>query len=156
MILEQATGITGDTYKGGTAFPSGEVFLSGADVKFPPGQVVSLQRVGRWVDGGDICLAGWPCELAPQYNRVYSDPQTVEALISLADNHGWQLRPGFHLAYRFAGPPQRWYPRRHLPGPQYVRQWIDDVHEKRAGAIYRGASGPELSPVAHRTPLRQR
>jgi len=136
-ILEHATGRSGSIYKGAVSMPWKEPFSPGAHVKFPPGRVESLQRVGLWADGENICVAGWPCELAPQYQRVYNNPDAVEALIALGDQPGWELRPGFHLAYRFAAPPQRWYPRRHLSGPQYVRQWVQDVRAQRAGARYR-------------------
>ncbi|MGZ4584110.1 MAG: hypothetical protein ACXVYI_07110 [Mycobacterium sp.] len=132
IVLEQVMGTTGEIYKGGVATPSGELFLPGVNVKFPPNQVAALQRVGLWLDSDKVCLAGWPCELAPQYKRVYSDPKKVEALTTLSENHGWELRPGFHLAYRFAAPTQRWYPSRHLSGPQYARQWIDDARDNRA------------------------
>ena len=36
--------------------------------------------------------------------------------------------------HRFAQPTQRWYPGRHLAGPLYVHQWIDDFRAGCAGA----------------------
>jgi hypothetical protein len=134
-ILEEATGISGKVHPtDGVAFPSGLPFLPGAAVKFPENRVVAPDRVGMWVDGGNTCMSMWPCELQPQYKRVYSDPKKVEALIALAHEPGWQLNSNFHLAYRFAAPQQRWYPRRHLAGPAYVRQWIDDLRRVLLGA----------------------
>lgn len=132
-LLEEATGISGKvSMTDAAAFPSGLPILPGAAVKFPPGQVVAADRVGMWVDGGDLCMSIWPCELQPQYERVYSDRDLVEALVALGEEAGWQLNSNFHLAHRFAAPQQRWYPGRHLPGPTYVRQWIDDYREGRA------------------------
>jgi hypothetical protein len=129
-ILEQAMGFPGQATSGGVAVPSGRPFIPGASVKFPDKQVIAADRVGMWIDGENIRLGMWPAELQPQYNRVYSDPQKVDALIVLGGQAGWALSSNFHLAYRFAGPQQRWYPGRHLPGPDYVRQWIRDL---RAG-----------------------
>ena len=76
----------------------------------------------------------WPAELKAQYTRVYSDPAKVEALIDVGNQAGWTLDSNFQPAHRFAQPAQRWYPGRHLPGPVYVRQWIDDFRAGCAGA----------------------
>ncbi|MDV3135328.1 hypothetical protein [Mycobacterium sp. 29Ha] len=65
---------------------------------------------------------------------------------------GWELNANFHLAHRFAAPEQRWYPRRHLAGPAYIRQWIDDFHEDRA----RGRSGEQLRELSFRRWLVER
>lgn len=113
--------------------PRGQLLLPGVSIKFPANQVVAFDRVNMWVDGQRVCLAMWPAELQPQYRRVYSDPTKVEALIALVDHAELELHSNFHLAYRFAQPIQRWYPRRRLPGPQYVRQWIDDFRGGCAG-----------------------
>jgi hypothetical protein len=75
----------------------------------------------------------WPAELKPQYRCVYSDRTKVEALIKLENHAGWTLQANFQLAHRFAQPLQRWYPCRHLSGPVYVNQWIDDFREGCAG-----------------------
>lgn len=86
-----------------------------------------------WLDGGNICLGMWPAELKPQYELVYSDPTKVEALIALSERPNWELGANFHLAYWLAAPGKRWYPRRHLSGPEYLRQWIDDLRDRRPG-----------------------
>lgn len=133
-ILEEATGISGTTHlTEGRAFPSGMAFLPGAAVKFPDDSVVTADRVGMWVEGGHVCMSMWPGELQPQYKRLYSDPRKIEALGTLSHERGWQLNSNFHLAHRFAAPQQRWYPRRRLAGREYVRQWIDDFRDGRAG-----------------------
>jgi hypothetical protein len=112
---------------------SAEIGGDGVMVKFLPDQVVAIQRAALLIDGVDIRLRMWPAELAPQYKFVYSAPNKVEALIALADEPGWEVKANFHLAYWLAAPDKRWYPRRHLSGPTYVRQWIDDFHDHRAG-----------------------
>jgi hypothetical protein len=126
-------GFRGKAYPGGVVSPSGMDLLPGVGVKFPTDQVVAFDRVGMWVNGDNICLSVWPGELQPQYKRVYSDRRKVEGLIALRDQGGWEINSNFHLGYRFAGPQQRWYPRRRLAGPAYVRQWIDDLRDGRAG-----------------------
>jgi O-acetyl-ADP-ribose deacetylase len=131
--LVQATGFSGEVTSSGVAFPSGRAFLPGVNVRFPKDQVTAVERVGMWIDGGDVRLGMWPAELQSQYNRVYSDPAKVEGLIALGDEEGWELNSNFHLGFRFAGPQQRWYPERHLTGRVYVRQWIDDIRFGRAG-----------------------
>ncbi|OBH92529.1 hypothetical protein [Mycobacterium sp. E2733] len=136
-ILEKAAGISGHFSPGAQIFPSGKILAPGIGVRFPSQQIIAVERVGMWVGGGNVCLAMWPGELRPQYACLYSDPNKVEALIALAENVGWALHPNFHLAYRFARVQQRWYPARKLPGPTYLRQWIDDFHDGRAGARYR-------------------
>jgi O-acetyl-ADP-ribose deacetylase len=134
-ILEEATKISATTYKGGGVFtPRGQPLLPGVTAKFPANRVVAFDRVNMWVDGQRVCLGMWPAELKPQYTRVYSDPTKVEALITLVDHAELELHSNFHLAYRFAQPIQRWYPRRRLPGAQYVSQWIDDFRGDCAGA----------------------
>lgn len=133
IILEKATGVSGQLYPGGQIFPSVRALAPGACVKFPTQQFVTVERVCMWVDSGNVYLAMWPGELQPQYKRVYSDPKTVEALIALTYAGSWEVDSNFHLAYRFARPQQRWYPPRYLPGPTYLRQWIDDLHRGRAG-----------------------
>lgn len=132
VVLEKATGMSGQLYPGFEA--SGKTFTAGAAVRFPQGRVIAVERVAMWVDGEHVHLAMWPCELLPQYKYVYSEPRRVEALIALTNHAGWELNSNFHLAYRFARPQQRWYPPRHLPGPAYLRQWIDDFRTGRAGA----------------------
>jgi hypothetical protein len=152
-ILEDATHISGRINTTGVmAFPSGIAILPGAWVKFPEGRVVAADRVGMWVDAGNICMSVWPCELQPQYKRVYSDPKKVEALIALGREPSWELNANFHLAHRFAAPEQRWYPGRHLAGPAYVRQWIDDFREGRA----KGRSREQLQGPSFRRWLVER
>jgi hypothetical protein len=147
-VLEEATGIAGTSYPGsGTTFPSGRPLLSGADVKFPGKQIVAIERVSMWLDGETVCLSTWPGELQAQYKRVYSYPEKVERLIALGAEDGWQLNANFHLAYRFAKPHQRWYPGRQLTGPMYVRQWIDDYRDGRAG----GRSREQIDYPSFRT-----
>ena len=46
---------------------------------------------------------------------------------------GWQIHGNFHLAFWRSSGPQRWYPARRLPGSTYVRQWIADSSDSRAG-----------------------
>ena len=80
-----------------------------------------------------MSACAWPAELQPQYKFVYSDPTKVEALIALADQPGWDVKANFHLAYWLSEPKKRWYPAKHLSGPDYMRQWIEDFHDHRAG-----------------------
>jgi len=75
----------------------------------------------------------WPAELASQYKFVYSAPQKVESLVALAERPGWEVKANFHLGYWLAAAAKRWYPARHLDGPTYMRQWIKDYHDRRAG-----------------------
>jgi hypothetical protein len=86
-----------------------------------------------WLDGGNIRLGMSPAELKPQYERVYSDPKKVEALIALAELPNWDICANFHLAYWLAAPARRWYPKRQLSGPEYLRQCIHDFHDQRPG-----------------------
>ena len=122
-ILEKATGFSAEVRD----------VLGHAGVKFPGNQVVAFDRVSLYIKGGDVVLSAWPAELAPQYKRVYSHPERAEALIALTDDPAWQVDANFYLAYWQASGPQRWYPARHLPGPVYVRQWVKDFHDHRAG-----------------------
>jgi hypothetical protein len=121
-------------------------------VRFPKDQVIAVERVGMWIDGGDVRLGMWPAELQPQYNRVYSDPTKVEGLIALGDEEDWELNSNFHLGFRFAGPQQRWYPKRHLTGPAYVRQWIKDFRDGRA----RGGTRQRIQDLSFRRWLKDR
>ena len=134
-ILETATGISATASGGaGVLTPRGDPFFPSVTVKFPGERVVAFDRVGMWVDGDRVRLAMWPAELKAQYSRVYSDPTKVEALIDVGKQAGWTLDSNFQLAHRFAQPPQRWYPGRHLPGPLYAHRWIDDLRAGCAGA----------------------
>jgi hypothetical protein len=119
-VLAEATGLAAETY------------ADGATVMFPS-DIVAVQRASLFLDGEHIRLGMWPAELAAQYQRVYSDPKKVEALITLAELPGWELNANFHLGFRFSKGPQRWYPPRHLSGQVYVRQWMDDLQDGRAG-----------------------
>ncbi|ORB68784.1 toll/interleukin-1 receptor domain-containing protein [Mycolicibacterium tusciae] len=110
-----------------------ENYPAGAVVMFPSDQVITVQRANLWIDDAHVRLTMTPAELAAQYKKLYSDADTVEALIALADDDGWALNPNFHLAFRFAHGPQRWYPPRYISGPDYVRQWTDDLRDGRAG-----------------------
>jgi hypothetical protein len=112
--------------------PSGRVCPPGVEVKFPE-QVRAVDRVNMWLDGGSIRLGMWPAELKPQYERVYADPKKVEALVALAGQPNWYVAANFHLSYWLAAPAKRWYPRRQLTGPEYLRQWIDDFRDQRPG-----------------------
>jgi hypothetical protein len=122
-ILEKATGFSADVRD----------VLGHAGVKFPGNQVIAFDRVSLYIEAGNIVLSMWPAELAPQYKRVYSDPDKVDALIALTDDPAWRVQANFHLAYWRSSGPQRWYPARHLSGPIYVQQWIEDFHDHRAG-----------------------
>ncbi len=104
-----------------------------AGVKFPPNQVKAFDRVSLFFDADKLVLSMWPAELAPQYKHVYSDPKRVDALIALTKDPAWHIAANLHLAYWRAAGPQRWYPRRHLDGPSYVRQWVEDFKNHRAG-----------------------
>ena len=75
----------------------------------------------------------WPAELAPQYKHVYSDSKRAEALIALTQDPAWRVAANLHLAYWRSSAPQRWYPERHLDGPDYIRQWVKDFQDHRAG-----------------------
>jgi O-acetyl-ADP-ribose deacetylase len=133
-ILEEATRISAKASEGGAVLtPRGDPCLPGVAVKFPGDQVVAFDRVSMLLDGDHVRLAMWPAELKAQYTRVYSDTTKVEALIDLGNRAGWTLESNFQLAHRFAQPPQRWYPGRHLPGPLYVNQWMDDFRLGCAG-----------------------
>ncbi len=131
-ILEEATGVSGKHTAGAVISPSGLVRPPGVEVKFPE-QVRAVDRVNMWLDGGRIRLGMCPAELKPQYERVYSDPKKVEALIVLAGQPNWYVAANFHLSYWLAAPANRWYPRRQMTGPEYVRQWIDDFRDQRPG-----------------------
>jgi hypothetical protein len=130
-ILREATNVSATSTHGGVASPSGAIFPPGVTAKFPGDQVVTFDRVAMWVVGGDVCLSMCPGELKPQYTRLYSDPAKVEALIALTEQAGWELTANFHLAYPYAQPHLRWYPRPQLSGPKYVRQWVDDFRGGR-------------------------
>ncbi|WP_155726916.1 hypothetical protein [Mycobacterium avium] len=121
-ILEKATGLPASIN------PS----FGHAGVKFPDKKVVAFDRVSLYIEGDDIVLSMWPAELSDQYKAVYSDPKKVEALIALTDDSAWQIYANFHLAYWRSSAPQRWYPARHLSGPDYVRQWVKDFHDHQA------------------------
>jgi hypothetical protein len=122
-ILEKATGLPAEIHRGGVG------------AKFPDNNVVAFDRVGLNIEGGNIVLSIWTAELAPQYKRVYSDPKKVDALIALTDDPAWHLHGNFHLAYWRSSGHQRWYPptAQLLPGPVYVRQWVEDFQDQRAG-----------------------
>lgn len=122
-ILEKATGLQ----------PEINVSFGHVGVKFPDKEVVAFDRVSLYIEGDNIVLSMWPAELRNQYKSVYSDPKKVDALAALTDNPAWHVQANFHLAYWRSSPPQRWYPARHLPGAVYVKQWIEDFHDKRAG-----------------------
>lgn len=122
-ILEKATGFSAEVRD----------VLGHAGVKFPDKQVVAFDRVSLYVEGDNLIVSVWPAELAPQYRSVYSDSEKAEALIALTDDPAWEVNSNLYLAYWRAAGPQRWYPARHLPGPAYVRQWVNDFHDHRAG-----------------------
>ncbi len=130
--VADATGISGKHTGEAVVSPSGLVRPPGFEVKFPA-QVRAVDRVNMWLDGGNISLGMWPAELKPQYERVYSDPKKVEALVALADLPNWDIAANFHLAYWLAATAKRWYPRRQLSGPEYLRQCIDDFRDHRPG-----------------------
>ncbi|MDT7766003.1 MAG: hypothetical protein QOC63_5423 [Mycobacterium sp.] len=132
-ILEGATGLSGEVHKGGGVIsPRGRPLLPAAGIKFPEDQVLAVDRVAMWVDGGNIYLCMWPAEVQTQYTRFYPTPKKVEAVIALADYEGWEVNSNFHIAYWHAQPAHRWYP--HLGEPEYVRQWVVDFRRGRAGA----------------------
>lgn len=141
-ILEEATGLSAEVRD----------TLGHAGVKFEQGSVVAFDRASLYIDGGEVLVSVWPAELGPQYKRVYSDPQRAEALLALTDAPEWNVYPNFHLSFWRASVPRRWYPARHLAGATYVRQWIDDVHDQRAGRRPRD----ELAAPAFRTWLVER
>ncbi|MEO3757307.1 hypothetical protein ABGB19_03320 [Mycobacterium sp. B14F4] len=122
-VLEKATGFSAEVRD----------VLGHAGVKFPDDQVVAVDRVSLYVESDNLIVSMWPAELAPQYKRVYSDSKRAEALIALTEDPAWQVHANFYLAYWRASVPRRWYPTRHLPGPDYVRQWVNDFHGHRAG-----------------------
>jgi hypothetical protein len=132
-ILEEATGLSGEIHKGGGVIsPRGMPLLPAAGVKFPEDQVLVVDRVAMWVDGGNVYLCMWPAEVQTQYTRFYPTPKKVEAVIALDDSDGWEVNSNFHIAYWHALPAHRWYP--HLGEPANVRQWIADFRGGRAGA----------------------
>jgi hypothetical protein len=133
-VLEEATKISATFYKGVVVNPSGLVCPPSVGVKFPDGQVIAVDRAYLWDEGGKVCLAMFPAELQIQYKQLYSDRAKVEALVALTNEAGWELQPNFHLAFHNAHPTQRWYPRRHLSGRNYVQQWIDDFRGGRTKA----------------------
>ena len=103
-----------------------------AGVKFPA-KVVAFDRVSLYIEGDNLVLSVWPAELAPQYKHVYSDAKRAAALIALTEDPAWRVAANLHLAYWRSAAPQRWYPERHLDGPDYIRQWVKDFHDHRAG-----------------------
>jgi hypothetical protein len=122
-ILEKATGFSAEVRD----------VLGHAGVKFPGDQVVAVDRVSLYIEDGNLVVSMWPAELAPQYKRVFSDSKRAEALIALTADPAWQVHANFHLAYWRASGPRRWYPARHLAGAEYVRQWVKDFQDHRAG-----------------------
>jgi hypothetical protein len=120
-VIANATGLSAKIGEGGVM------------VMFPPGHVVAVQRAALLIEGTNVRLRMWPAELAPQYKLVYSSTKKIEALIALQEPPRWTVEPNFHLAYWLAAPEKRWYPARHLPAPTYMRQWIEDFHDHRAG-----------------------
>lgn len=121
-ILEKATGFSAEVRD-----------VSGhAGVKFPS-KVVAFDRMSLFIEGDNLVLSVWPAELAPQYKHVYSDSKRAEALIALTEDPAWRVATNLYLAYWRASGPQRWYPERHLDGPSYIRQWVQDFHDHRAG-----------------------
>lgn len=122
-ILEDATGLPAEVRD----------VLGHAGVKLPSDTVIAVDRVSLYEDGGNLIVSMWPAELAPQYERVYSKSKRAEALSALATDPAWQVHPNFYLAYWRAAVPRRWYPERHLDGPDYIRQWVDDFRDGRAG-----------------------
>lgn len=121
-ILEKATGFSAEVRD-----------VSGhAGVKFPS-KVVAFDRMSLFIEGDNLVLSVWPAELAPQYKHVYSDSKRAEALIALTEDPAWRVAANLYLAYWRASGPQRWYPERHLDGPSYIRQWVQDFHDHRAG-----------------------
>lgn len=132
-ILESAAGTTGRTTPGGTAFPSGRPFPPGCFVKFAESSTAVVQRAGMWEEGAEVRLGVWPGELKPQYTRLYSEMAAVEQVIEAAEESNWRIETNFHIAYRLASPTMRWYPRRTLTAPVYLRQWVGDFKAGRAG-----------------------
>lgn len=120
-LVEQATGLAAD--------------IRGryATVRLPQKRVVSFDRVSLYVEGEKLILSAWLAELAPQYARVYSDPQHIKALVALANDPAWHIAPNFHLAYWQASGAQRWYPKSSLEGREYLQQWLADYQDGRAG-----------------------
>lgn len=132
-VLEKATGLSGSPEEGGgETTPRGETLHSRASVKFPEGQVRTVDRVNMWIDAGNICLRMWPAEIQEQYAPFYSNPRTVESVIALADTEAWEVNSNFHIAYRSAPPTQRWYP--HLGELAQLRRWVKDFGNGCAGA----------------------
>jgi O-acetyl-ADP-ribose deacetylase len=132
-LLERATGLTGAITKGAHNAVSGVPLWPGANVRFSKPDVITVERAAMWLEGGKVCLSMWPGELKDQYRHVYSDSNSVERLIALTSNPGWELSANFHLAYPHAPAVYRWYPRRHLSGAEYVIQWLDDCRAGMAG-----------------------
>jgi O-acetyl-ADP-ribose deacetylase len=144
-ILEQATKISAKSDPGGgTLSPVGEPYFPSVAVIFPNDQVFRVDRAGMWVDGDCIRIGMWPAELKPQYDRVYSDPRKVEALLELENDANWTVKSNFHLAYRFANPRQRWYPGRHLPAALYLDQWINDFRKNAGGRTLDEVANPRF------------
>jgi hypothetical protein len=133
VILEKATGLTGEIYKGGGVMsPRGTYLHPAATVKFPDDQVFTVDRVSIWVEAENVRLGMWPAEVKTQYTRFYPDPKKVENIVALGDRQGWDVNANFHLAYWHAQPTHRWYP--HLRDAEHVRQWVSDFRRGCAGA----------------------
>ncbi|MGE2737594.1 hypothetical protein [Mycolicibacterium vaccae] len=115
-ILEKATGLPAEVRDA----------LGHAGVRFPVDQVSAFDRASLYQDSSNIVLSVWPAELAPQYRSVYSDRRKVENLIALTADPTWQIRRNFHLSFWRASVPRRWYPKGNAPGPEYIRQWLED------------------------------
>jgi hypothetical protein len=86
-----------------------------------------------WEEGAEVRLGVWPGELKAQYTRLYWEVSAVERLIEAAEESNWRLDTNFHIAYRLASPTMRWYPRRTLPAPVYMRQWVSELRTGKAG-----------------------
>lgn len=133
-ILQKATGLSPKaSAMEGTLIPRGDPLLPGATIKFAADHIRGADRAALFYDDKYVHLGAWPAELQPQYTYMYSDPARVDALVELNSHDGFAVEPNFQLAHRFAQPLQRWFPTRLLSAEDYLQQWVDDIHDGRAG-----------------------
>ena len=119
----------------------------------PRGEWVHLGRLGfrstqrlRISDlAGDIVVATWPAELAPQARYLYGR-RLASALVAAAIERGWTVEPSPHLAYHTAPPSRRLYMRPPTAPCEYATRWEDEDALVRVGNHTREDVELELWP----------
>lgn len=123
---------------------------------------VEPQRGGEWVDlgplgfsstkklqlsdqAGDIVVATWPAELAPQARYLYGS-RLGSPLVAAAIERGWTVEPSPHLAFRNAAPSRRLYMSPSVAPLDYAARWEDEDALVRIGNHTREGVEDELWP----------